>query len=188
VKIFDEKGVTLTELLMTITIMMIVLPIIYGLFTTGYKLYHKIQIEGQLRDDADYAATMIMNQFYSFPFDYIKLDNSHSIKLVNNQYTSIIEKETDNQTFYSINQEEEYDPTMVETLTISLKEKDGKTKVEINGQALDTLADFAQSSINYSCNEKDVYGNCTGGIIQLELNLNHARLEKPIQLTSEFGF
>lgn len=71
----SNRGVTLIEVLITLVIMTIVSAAIYGTFTTGLKLYQKIGIEGQLRDDADYAVTMILNEMYDNPPSYVrKLD------------------------------------------------------------------------------------------------------------------
>ncbi|PLS16871.1 hypothetical protein CVD28_14540 [Bacillus sp. M6-12] len=61
----NERGLTLVEVLLTIVITSIVSTVIYSTFITGLKLYQKIQVEGQLRDDADYIAATILNQMYS---------------------------------------------------------------------------------------------------------------------------
>ncbi|MFJ7744240.1 PilW family protein [Peribacillus sp. NPDC097295] len=58
----NEKGLSLIEILLAVTITTFISGIIYSLFITGMSLYQKIEIEGQLRDDADYIATMIMNE------------------------------------------------------------------------------------------------------------------------------
>ncbi|MGE7601026.1 PilW family protein [Peribacillus sp. NPDC097675] len=58
----NEKGLSLIEILLAVTITTFISGIIYSLFITGLSLYQKIQMEGQLRDDADYIATMIMNE------------------------------------------------------------------------------------------------------------------------------
>ncbi|MFJ7851007.1 PilW family protein [Peribacillus sp. NPDC097206] len=58
----NENGLSLIEILLAVTITTFITGVIYSLFITGLSLYQKIQIEGQLRDDADYIATMIMNE------------------------------------------------------------------------------------------------------------------------------
>lgn len=58
----NEKGLSLIEILLAVTITTFISGIIYSLFITGLSLYQKIEIEGQLREDADYIATMIMNE------------------------------------------------------------------------------------------------------------------------------
>ena len=69
-KLTSNHGMTLIEVLLTLTITAIISTVIYGTFITGLKLYQKIGIEGQLRDDADYAATMILNEMYDNPPTY----------------------------------------------------------------------------------------------------------------------
>ena len=58
----NENGLSLIEILLAVAITTFITGVIYSLFITGLSLYQKIQIEGQLRDDADYIATMIMNE------------------------------------------------------------------------------------------------------------------------------
>lgn len=60
----NQKGVTLVELLATLTIFSIVMAAIYGAWTFGVKAYNRTAIEGQLRDEADYIMTTIMNELY----------------------------------------------------------------------------------------------------------------------------
>ncbi|EIJ79053.1 hypothetical protein PB1_15884 [Bacillus methanolicus PB1] len=197
-KIFDEKGVTLYELLATFAITMIVLPVIYGVFTSGIKLYNKIQIEGQLRDEADYAATMVMNTFYSFPFDYVKgcgeNESKNCIVLIDGTYTDIqdvkgIEKGQSGH-FYDINQEKKYDEERTLRIALTDENNQEKTQITIDGTPLEGIADFKDSKISFACYKyKDNETNeCESGIIYLDFFLQHERLEKPLELESEFGF
>ncbi|WP_042354899.1 PilW family protein [Bacillus rubiinfantis] len=189
-KIFDEKGITLIELLTTVTILMIVLPIIYGVFTSGLKLYNKIQIEGQLRDDADYAVTMIMNTFYSFPFDEVQQCGSNCIELIDNKYTKV-EKVSKDKSFYGIQQKAEKDSETRKVIKF-IPDSDGKTVLSIDGKMLDDISGFSNVSLSYTCDNSNISlisSNCeNGGIIDIELQFNNSRLEKPYTLTSQFGF
>ena len=63
--ILPERGVTLVELLVTLALISLFGTIMYSVFLTGIKLYQKIEVEGQLREDADYIATAILNEMYS---------------------------------------------------------------------------------------------------------------------------
>ncbi|MFS0780738.1 PilW family protein [Bacillus sp. 1P06AnD] len=60
----SQRGMTLIELMLSIVLSSIVLAIVYSLFATGFGLYQKVKVEAELRDDADYIATMVMNEFY----------------------------------------------------------------------------------------------------------------------------
>ncbi|MBP2240600.1 Tfp pilus assembly protein PilE [Cytobacillus eiseniae] len=184
-KIFDERGITLYELLATLVISMIVLPVIYGVFSSGVKLYNKIQVEGQLRDDADYTATMIMNTFYSFPFDYVKEcgdSKANCIELVDQTKTAINQVEGKN--FYNINQKEELGEEVIIRLELDEVEKNGKSQNAflIDGKPIDVTSDLNNSELSLSCSE------CEEGMISLKLILDDQRLKKPLELKSQFGF
>ena len=191
-KIFDEKGITLIELLAVFTLLMIVLPVIYGVLTSGLKLYNKIQIEGQLRDDADYAVTMIMNTFYSYPFDEVKKCGNNCIELVDNQYTKI--QQVDKRSFYEVKQHEDRDTdTTTSKIITFLKDADGNQILEIDGKKFDDISHFSNVNMTYTCNDKQDHsqtadGGCKAGMVKIELELNNSRLEKPFKLTSQFGF
>ncbi|PLR75496.1 hypothetical protein CU633_20795 [Bacillus sp. V3-13] len=192
-KISDERGFTLYELLAVLAISFIVLPVIYGVFSSGLKLYNKIQVEGQLRDDADYAATVVMNTFYSFPFDYVKDCGDNCVELVDGTYTQIAKAGSGENIFYSVDQQAKYNdslPAPENPRVIQLIEKNGRQIIEVNGKEIESAADFAKSSITVSCNEYiDSSENACGkGVISLDLFLDHDRLSTPLNLKSEFGF
>ncbi|WML40727.1 prepilin-type N-terminal cleavage/methylation domain-containing protein [Neobacillus sp. OS1-2] len=183
-KIFDEKGVTLIELLATLTVLMIVLPVIYGVFSSGLKLYNKIQIEGQLRDDADYAVTMVMNTFYSYPFDEVTECGNNCIALINNKATTVKKEEKN---FYTVKKDQVL--TEQTSIKIQFPNNDENGDIEIDGKKLDVTSNFDHSTISYTCQNNQV--SCEGGkdgMIHIDLQLNHDRLEKPFHLQSQFGF
>ncbi|MFP7444106.1 hypothetical protein SFC50_10450 [Bacillus infantis] len=185
-KIFDNKGVTLYELLAAMAITMIILPVIYGVFTSGVKLYNKIQVEGQLRDDADYAATMIMNTFYSFPFDYVKGCGTNCLELVDSKHTAV--EKVEDSSFYSVNKNEENE--QLTSLQIKLTDKGSDSQasaIEINNSKLDVSADFSNSEISFACSNS-VSGNCQSFMISLNLVLADERLDDKLYLDSKFGF
>ncbi|MCM3704450.1 MULTISPECIES: hypothetical protein [Cytobacillus] len=191
-KIFDERGATLYELLAVLVISSIILPIIYGVFTSGYKLYNKIGIEGQLRDDADYAATMIMNTFYSVPFDYVReCSEKNCIELVNSSSTSLTKQEKEQQTFYTIVQNAANEEEQVIRIEITDSDNDSRQKaISIDSAEITSAADFSESALEISCyefinkNEEE----CSQGMIDLMLKLDHERLEEKLELNSKFGF
>ncbi|WP_370223391.1 hypothetical protein [Cytobacillus sp.] len=189
-KIFDERGATLYELLAVLVISSIILPIIYGVFTSGYKLYNKIGIEGQLRDDADYTATMIMNTFYSFPFDYVReCGDKDCIELVNSAGTAITKQEKEQQTFYSINQNAAIEAEQVIRIELTDSESDSSRKVFlVDSAAIDSAADFNESTLGLTCTEFINDNKCSQGMINLKLQLGHERLAEKLELNSMFGF
>lgn len=190
-KIFDEKGVTLYELLATVTILAIVLPVIYGVFQSGLSLYNKIQIEGQLRDDADYAVSMMMNSFNSIPFDYVQMDEENKISLVDTEHTVFKKNQKETSSFYTYEKENlhEEDSRSIEFVN---QEVDGNSinSVSINNKVLEGQGDFSGSTINLSCSKtsKENSNHCIHGLIQVNFVINQSRLNKPLTLESQFGF
>ena len=191
-KIFDERGLTLYELLATLVITMIVLPVIYGVFSSGIKLYNKVQVEGQLRDDADYTVTMIMNTFYSFPFDYVRTCGDNCIELVDNTYTDLQKENREQQTFYSINQKKKYEEDEETTIELKLGEIDKNgTKMKvfmIDNKPIDVVSDFIHSELTLSCEEYEECEETEAGMISLTFHLDDKRINRPLILKSQFGF
>lgn len=194
---------TLIEVLATITITAILSTVIYSTFTTGLKLYQKIGIEGQLRDDADYIATMILNQLYENKPNYVETYNDPSsgaegIRLVRYKDHTVNK--------YLVEQSQEI------AVSIKIYEKDNKFYIETTKDGATTTNEITsdtaentqlasddspnKSSISLkSCTTKDENGNCSHGIIELNLVLKNTSISdnsllsiKPLILTSTFGF
>ncbi|MBS4173715.1 prepilin-type N-terminal cleavage/methylation domain-containing protein [Bacillus sp. FJAT-49736] len=192
-KIFDNRGITLIELLVTVAISAIFIPVIYGTFITGYKVYEKISIESQLRDDADYISSMIMNSLYSMPFNEItscdgsKDDNCFEIK--NTVETQL--KGAGDKGFIDVERGKK--STEINQLKIQLVpfEKDGITLqgIKIGDQLLTTQSNFNGSKFIIHCGDESSNGVCTeGGTIELQLQVSNNRNSKNLHLNSDFGF
>jgi prepilin-type N-terminal cleavage/methylation domain-containing protein len=190
----NERGVTLIELLATITISSIALSVIYGVFITGLNLYNKIAIEGQLRDDADYVVSRIMNKLYSLPFDHIEYcPNSPEgtcITLVNDKYIGI--DPYNNDRFLDINPEKKYEdenknPVSTESNIKLVETETGFYQFKIDDEILSTQANFKGSTITFQCS-KEQNGNCVSAIIDIDLSVQHPRTNKTLRLSSKFGW
>ncbi|MGG0716306.1 prepilin-type N-terminal cleavage/methylation domain-containing protein [Robertmurraya massiliosenegalensis] len=201
----SEKGLTLVEVLVTLVIMSIISGVIYSVFTTGLKLYQKIGIESQLRDDADYVATMILNEMYENPPNYIasyETTEETGIEMVRfrpkNVDGYLVEDSTDIEQdlliyfedghFYIEKIKREEDTVIsLEKNRIS-SDSSSLTTVEINGQP-------ESSSISYSCTKERIGGGCENGRIFLKIVIadgNERRSSflktEPLILNSSFGF
>ncbi|MCM2980564.1 hypothetical protein CHH55_19000 [Niallia circulans] len=192
-RIFDDKGITLYELLAAITILAIVLPVIYGVFQSGLSLYNKIQIEGQIRDDADYAVSMMMNSFNSIPFDYVTIEGDSKISLYDTEKT-VFEKNTkENSSFYTYDKEK-IKPENAKVSSIAFVDHQLKneaiTSVSINNQILEGSGDFTGSKVRLSCSKTDPENKnrCLHGLIHITFIIDQARLNRPLTLESQFGF
>jgi len=196
----SQRGITLVEVLATLAIMAIISGGIYSVFTTGLKLYQKIGIEGQLRDDADYVATMILNEMYEKPPNYIskyQKDGAEGIEMVRYKQKNVdhylVEESTDiehciriyfkNDNFYI----EEVDPLSENTtLEITKLSSDSSRFTTMNGES---------SSISFTPTSLDRNGNGVHGRIELKLiigdnneNLSSLLRIEPLKLESSFGF
>lgn len=67
-----EKGITLLEVLLGLTITLFVSSILYGAVLMGAKAYDKIGIEWKMRDEADLVITQISETLYQFKVDDIE--------------------------------------------------------------------------------------------------------------------
>ncbi len=188
-KIFDSGGVTLIELLLTLTISAIVLPVCYGTLITGYKVYEKISIEGQMRDDADYVSSMIMNALYEHPFDYIETCETHStcLKIVDNKETAVTPYSNNGNGFYDI-QKNSDKTSGINRFNIELTEQGDTYKWLIDQKVVETQSDFKNSQISFICSRTDDSDKCVQGLIHLKLILNNSKFNKTIELSSQFGF
>jgi hypothetical protein len=180
------------ELLATITISSIMLSVIYGVFITGLNLYNKIAIEGQLRDDADYVVSRIMNKLYSLPFDRIEYCQSSSegtcITLVNDKYVGIDQYNS----LLDINPDKDYvDENGNKILTATkielVETENGFYQFKIDGEILSTQANFKDSTITFQCS-KEQNGNCSSAMIDIDLSVQHPRTNKTLRLASKFGW
>lgn len=206
-RVTANHGMTLIEVLLTLTIMAIASSVIYGTFITGLKLYQKIGIEGQLRDDADYAATMILNEMYNHPPSYVASyedSGAKGLKLVRyrdktvNSY--IVEKNTgvEQELFIYFKDEKLYLETHKFDSSTN-KETIEKTEISSESSKYTTVNDGTKSEVSSislgSCSQYDTGKNCQHGTISLNIVIedSHQRINsllktEPLILKSTFGF
>ncbi|WP_335869175.1 PilW family protein [Bacillus sp. 2205SS5-2] len=185
VKISDPSGVTLIELLVTITIASILLPLTYGTFITGYKIYDKISIEGQLREDADYVSSLIMQEMYALSFDYIEQCGSQGqcITFVNAKNTTVDKPK--GKEFYDVG--EESASSITET-TLQLVEVNGKSAWKFGNSIFETPSSFAGSTVTFDCSQQGTTEGCKNAILDFQYTLENPRLKRTLTLESRFGF
>ncbi|NMH69886.1 prepilin-type N-terminal cleavage/methylation domain-containing protein [Bacillus sp. RO3] len=180
-KISDNRGVTLIELLLTLTISAILLPVTYGAVITGYKIYEKVSIDAQLREDADYVSAMVMKNLYSYPFDGIDQCSGSTGDCMN--FINSSEKKVspyNDKSFYEVEDEE----VLNDNQSLQLVEVDGKGQWSFNGVILTTSSDFKGSSVSSSCTSYP----CKDAIIELRYKVSHPNFDKSLYLESSFGF
>jgi len=193
----SNRGFTIIEVLLTVVIGTIVSSMIYLLFTTGLNLYQKIQIEGQLRDEADYVATMILNEMYSNSPESIETTNE-GIKL-NRAGTKKIDR-------YIIEDSDEkkaeidiYFKNGQFTINTTKDSVTETTVLDIPSATLLAELDGKKTEISLApspaCTNNGTQRECSHGTLNLTMIIeNNPRIQgsliktEPLVLESSFGF
>ncbi len=203
--ILSERGVTLVELLVTISLISLFGTIMYSVFLTGVNLYQKIEVEGQLRDDADYIATAILNEMYSNSPKSVKAFKDSStgkegIILVRANQKNVdgylVEEDT-SQPEKTIKIYFDQDKFVIESnsgTTQEIKTVDIKSKfTTIHNSSSNPTKSMITLGSDGQCNAGST--ECQHGTIQLKLALkgkndfkNSLINSKPLVLESSFGF
>lgn len=179
----NERGITLIELLATFVVMTIVMTVVYNVFANGIGVAKKIGIEGQLRDDADYVVTMMMNELAAGEFDEVRAcsDNPNCIELIDNQSLGFTEYYKDGETVYDIEKKSKDATT---TRIELIHNETGRSHFEIDGKIIDAHGDFTGSTLLRTCSS----ASCSNGIINITLVVDSNTLNNPLTLESKFGF
>lgn len=208
VKILNQnKGVTLVELLTGLAISSIILVIASSVLITGVQVYKKIGIEGQLRDEADYVITRIMDQLYSNSIDDLKIgcddptkDPNRCIKLVDD--TSIkIDAKIQNDTEVSIiNKEGEI---AGKEIPIEIKddhnlyigtEQINSSKISLEGSEITANCNYKTSIVKKSDGTAIIDKKCDNAIIKINITVKSSDygssplFDPVLHLSSTFGF
>ncbi|MFT4412809.1 type IV pilus modification PilV family protein [Fredinandcohnia humi] len=196
-KIREQKGVTLIELLITLTVSAIAIGAIYGVFITGIKAFQKIGIESGLRDEGDYILGMIINEMNRSSVDFISdcdgSDINKCIELIDNRTIEVegelveegesvlqrvIRFEIDNSMRMSVTE----NGTLLESTTIS------------SGTTVLTGSEISFACTNYEYTESVSDNLCVNAIVNMNLVINHSAYQDSmlripsLELESRFGF
>ncbi|MBY6085301.1 PilW family protein [Priestia flexa] len=191
----NEQGLTLTELLATMVVLTIVMGITYSVFVNGITVSKKIGIEEQIRDDADYIITMMMNELTEKGFDTFedcspRGEKGTCISLADRyapQYDEYRDSENSSDVFYDVESKER--PAAEQTTSeIELIATGSEKKVAVNSLPLESEADFSDSKFTISCAEEDSSNRCIRGLLDVVLIVKHPDLDKKLTLSSKFGF
>ena len=201
----SEQGITLVELLVTIALVSLFGTIMYSVFLTGVKLYQKIEVEGQLRDDADYIATAILNEMYSNSPKSVKTFKDSStgkegiilVRANEKKVDGYLVEENTIQPEKTIKIYFDGDQFIIESDTGGEQEIKSIQIDSTYAKVDDGKPTATQSKITLDrvgeCNAD--YTECSQGIIQLTLVLkgkndikNSLINSKPLVLNSSFGF
>jgi len=167
----QEEGLTLVELIASLTVLGIVIGTIYAVISFGFNSYNKVTVEGSLRDEADLIMSQVMTELYTFGPTTIK------------QVTDGIE--------LSRSEKDSAGNSVIIKSDIHIADVSGKVGLFIsdttNQASVD--ADLSGSTITLEC--AGTVASCGNGLIHIDLQL--AQSDKRgtlhrINLTSRFGF
>ena len=197
----SKGGFTLIELLATVTVSSIILTVLYSIFATGITLYQKIQVEAQMRDDADYIATMILNEMYENPPRSVKI---YEDTVKSREGIQLIRAEEKVVNKYIV------EDSQADEKTIQIFFKDGKLFIErslIGQQGPEETIEIESPSARIDPDLSFITlgpetGNCTAdrkecatGTIELQLFImpdegmaGSLIKREPLKLNSSFGF
>ncbi|RED61709.1 prepilin-type N-terminal cleavage/methylation domain-containing protein [Cohnella lupini] len=170
----DERGLSLIEMIASLTLLSLVTATIYGVISFGLDSYHRVTIENSLRDEADLLMSSVITELYAYGPDTVSLKSDDG-----NNVTGIkLNRKLDTA-----------EPDAVEPHVIQIKSLDKGLYIGAGeGQKLDIQSEvLPESSIRLNC---DGLRSCGSGLIEIELVLSqkfkdHAQTMK---LESKFGF
>ncbi|KZZ86116.1 PilW family protein [Bacillus sp. SJS] len=196
----NDRGMTLIEVLAVLVISGIVITVFYNVFIMGIKTYEKTSVEVQLRDEADYVLSDLLDVVNQSKIDKAELCSSEQngtpcLRFVQNK--SIENKDG---IFIEQNSSEI-------TTTTFIFGKEVKKIVDQNGNketAILTQSPYEllvpvkpEESANIFCIEKstDGSGSCKSGLIEMSIQIQNVNFTeeknmtvKPMTLKSQFGF
>ncbi|THF76947.1 prepilin-type N-terminal cleavage/methylation domain-containing protein [Cohnella fermenti] len=157
----EEKGLTLIELIASLSILSTVMIVLYGVVQFGFNSYHKITIENSLRDEGDLLMSSIIAELYELgPTKVSKVGGEVLLERDGLTHRISIEEGA---------------------LHIS-DSSGGDGRIETASEVLDSseIAVICPSGIS----------ECGSGLIEIKLELaqSYGGREQTMELSSKFGF
>ncbi|WP_155111492.1 prepilin-type N-terminal cleavage/methylation domain-containing protein [Metabacillus mangrovi] len=190
----EQRGFTLIEVLGTLVISSIVLTVFYNVFIMGITAYQKTGVEIQLRDEADYVLSDLMDVLQQSKIDEMRECSSPSVPCIEfTQNKKITEKS-------GVFLEENEDVSVTTTFLLNHSVK--KTVKGNENQEEQLISDPYEvipgdSKVEVICYE-EAAGNpdvCKAGIVDITIAIQDTDYGsdrtihvKPMILNSQFGF
>lgn len=206
-----EDGVTLFELLAVLAISGIVLSTVYGVFITGINLYKKIGIESQIKEEADYIVSNVLNELYAFsPDDAIFDENKDALSLFKKTDLQLSNKDFVTSTEIDSADIQKVVLQLVDnahsgkdlflTTSILVEDEITETSAKVNNDKYHIRAvkdeEGAELPIfDFQCTNMEK-SSCKGGIITFQFSLSHEIYSQktnrlyvePIEFYNKFGY
>ncbi|OAS13901.1 PulJ/GspJ family protein [Paenibacillus oryzisoli] len=169
----NDQGMTLIELIATLTILSLVMGSIYGVITFGFTAYNKVTVENSLRDEADILMSTIMSELYTYGPTSVRNNVNDNGLTLERKGTFVTETVPNKQ-------------ILIKNGTLFIK---NDTDAEGIGAISDLKSHLlAGSKIELDCGRAT---SCTDGLISIVLVLQQSDQKQQLhQITTEsrFGF
>lgn len=184
----DERGLTLIELIASLTLLSVVMGIIYSSITFGMSAYNKIRIENSLRDEGDLIMSSIISKLYTYGPDQISQSKADTYRQRITLQLAGVEPEMIQFNFS--------DDSAKNALFFTTKSKDGTSTLKNDEVKLDSELVVNQdqnwrsgSYIRLVCSDSSKNA-CSSGLIEIQLKLRqvYANENHDLVLESKFGF
>ncbi|WP_433945223.1 type II secretion system protein [Paenibacillus sp. SN-8-1] len=168
----SKRGFTLVELLASVVLASLLASIIFSIIMFGINSYQKIQVENELRDEADLLMSSIITDMYTFGPDSVKEISG-----------GILFEKT----------EMDADNNMVTVSREMHINSDGKLVFSSSGteRVLESRSKIVlpDTKIKLKCSRPDLE-RCRSGMIEIMLVIaqEHNGLTQQLKLESKFGF
>lgn len=153
----DEKGVTLLEILTGLTIFMLVIIPLSNIYLDGITLYNKTQTQTNLRNELDYALSVVMKQIQDA--SYYELRNNDSTKGTRDQILNVLQNEKAGKLLDDTFSPDDFKTDIITyKVEVKLDKINGKTETvsTVNKDIYNLLPD--QPNTLYASNSYLVYG------------------------------
>jgi prepilin-type N-terminal cleavage/methylation domain-containing protein len=183
-RIRGEQGLTLIELIASLTVLSLVVGLIYSVSMFGFRSYHKVQIENSLREEADILMSSIISELYVFGPESVSqpmnIDGSDNVSRIELKRVGLDGLEVGREIMM------ENGNLLIRDMTTGPQAE----PIDLNRGEIIVKSELIQpgSEIKLTCsNDKST---CNTGLIEINLSLEQTFENKgyPLELNSRFGF
>ncbi|MBS2969896.1 prepilin-type N-terminal cleavage/methylation domain-containing protein [Metabacillus sp. KIGAM252] len=196
----NEHGLSLIELLAVLAVSGIVLTVFYNVFIMGIKTYEKTGVEVQLRDEADYVLSDLLDVLDQSRIDNAELCSAEQKGIPCLRFTQNKVIKNNNGIFLEQNNSETITTTFIFDKQVKkITNNNGKLETVFLTQAPYELIlpNNPLDSANIICLEQsaDETKSCKSGLVEMTIQIQDANFSadkhitvKPMTLKSQFGF
>lgn len=179
----SEQGLTLIELIASLTVFSLVIGTIYSITMFGFRSYHQISIENSLRDEADIIMSSIITEMYAFGPESIRyVDSADKAKGI------LLERaDKEQRVIQIVDRALQIQKMILEDRSLADADGVGLPIDPLIDPKIVISSDLAGSEISVECGG---ISPCTSGLLEINLVLDQEFRDSGLQLElkSKFGF